>query len=136
MKDNGISNFMKKFGTGFAMYFNGKYNRKGHLFNKFKSVHIENGLQLKNTFAYIHTNLASLIEPGWKENGIKNPEKVIKFLENSKRHSYPDYLGKNNFASVTERKFISDIMGGVEGCRSSVNNWIIYKGELLYLSNI
>lgn len=130
VKDKGISNFMKKFGTGFAMYFNKKHNRRGHLFNKFKSVYIESETQLKNTFAYIHTNLISLIEPNWKENGIKNPQKVIKFLENNKRHSYPDYLGKKNFPSVTERDFILDVMGGVEGCRFSVNDWIIYKKEI------
>lgn len=64
IKDNGITNFMKKLGTGFAMYFNKKYERKGHLFNKFKAIHIEDDVQLKNTFAYIHTNLISLIEPG------------------------------------------------------------------------
>lgn len=130
VKDNGISNFMKKFGTGFAMYFNRKYNRKGHLFNKFKSVHIESETQLKNTFTYIHTNLISLIEPRWKEDGIKKPQKVIKFLENNKRHSYPDYLEKKNFPSVTQRDFILEVMGGIEGCRSSVNDWIMYKKEL------
>ena len=127
--DNGISNFMRKFGTGFAMYFNGKYSRKGHLFNKFKAIHIESDKQLKNVFAYIHTNLISLTEPGWKENGIKNPEKVIEFLENNKKHSYGDYLGKKNFPSVTQRDFMTEVMGGVEGCKASVDDWIKYKKE-------
>lgn len=130
IKENGISNFMKKFGTGFAMYFNGRYNRKGHLFNKFKKVHIGSESQLKNTFTYIHTNLISLIEPRWKEDGIKNTKKVIEFLENNKKHSYPDYLGKKNFPSVTQRDFLLEVMGGIEECRLSVNNWITYKKEL------
>jgi putative transposase len=136
LKDNGISQFMQKVGTGFAVYFNKKYNRKGHLFNKFKAVIIEDNDQLKNTFTYVHTNLISLIEPGWKEKGIENPEKVKEFLENNKRHSYPDYLGKKNFASVTERDFLLGVMGGAEGCRVDVDNWIKYKKELRNFGDI
>lgn len=130
LKDNGIVKFMQKIGTGFAVYFNKKHNRKGHLFNKFKAVHIGDDNQLKNTFTYVHTNLISLLEPGWKEEGIKNPEKVKEFLENNKRHSYPDYLGKKNFPSITERDFLLDVMGGAEGCKADVDNWIMYKKEL------
>lgn len=129
-KENGIVNFMKKVNGGYAKYFNEKYNRKGHLFNKFKAVHIEDDDQLKNTFVYVHTNLISLIEPGWKEKGIGNPEKVKEFLENNKRHSYPDYLGKKNFPSVTQRDFLLEIMGGIDGCRAEVDNWIMHKKEL------
>jgi len=130
LKDNGIVEFMKKVNGGYAKYFNEKYNRKGHLFNKFRAVHIKDDDQLRNTFAYVHTNLISLIEPGWKEKGIKNSEKVKKFLENNKRHSYPDYLGKKNFSSVTERDFLLELMGEAEGCREVVDNWIKYKEKV------
>ena len=130
IKDNGIVEFMKKVGGGYAKYFNEKYDRKGHLFNKFRAVHIKNDEQLKICFVYVHTNLISLIEPGWKEKGIKNPEKVKEFLENNKRHSYMDYLGKKNFSSVTQRDFLSELMGGVDGCRANVNNWVEYKKDL------
>lgn len=130
IKDNGIVKFMKKVNGGYANYFNKKYNRKGHLFNKFRAVHIKNDNQLKNAFVYVHTNLISLIEPGWKEKGIKNPEKVKKFLEENKRHSYPDYLGKKNFPSVTERDFLLELMSEAEGCKAEVDNWIMYKKEL------
>lgn len=129
VKDDGIVKFMQKLGTGFAVYFNKKYNRKGHLFNKFRAVHIKDDDQFKNTFVYVHTNLISLVEPGWKEKGIANPEKVKEFLENNKRHSYPDYLGKPTFSSVTQRDFLLDIMGGAEGCKAEVDNWIMYKKE-------
>jgi len=127
LKNNGITEFMKKVNGGYAKYFNEKYSRMGHLFSRFRVVHIKDDDQLKNTFAYVHTNLISLIEPGWKEKGIKNPKKVKEFLENNKRHSYPDYLGKKNFSSVTERKFLLEVMGGPEGCREAVENWIKYK---------
>jgi len=130
LKDNGITEFMKKVSGGYAKYFNEKYKRQGHLFNKFRAVYIKNDGQLKNAFTYVHTNLISLIEPGWKEKGIENPEKVIKFLENNKRHSYPDYLDKKSFPSVTQRDFLLEIMGGADGCKADVDNWIMHKNSL------
>jgi len=52
LKDNGIIEFMKKVNGGYANYFNKKYNRKGHLFNKFRAVHIKDDDQLKNVFTF------------------------------------------------------------------------------------
>lgn len=131
LKEGGITQFMRKFGTGYATYFNKKYNRKGHLFqNRFQAVHIKNNEQLKTVFVYIHTNGISLIEPKWKEIGIKNPKKVIKFLENYKWSSYPDYIGRKNFPSVTQRDFLLKVMGGKRGCKNFVEGWIKYKKKL------
>jgi len=131
IKNDGITQFMKKLGTGYATYFNKKYDRKGHLFQgRFGAVHIRTNEQLKTVFVYIHTNGISLIEPKWKEKGISNLKKVIKFLENYKWSSYPDYLGKNNFPSVTKRDFLLKVMGGEKGCRNFVEGWVKYKKEL------
>jgi len=130
--DGGITKFMKKLDGGYGGYFNRKYGRKGYVFqNRFTAVHIKNEDQLKVVFVYIHTNPISLIEPKWKEIGIKNPEKVIAFLENEYRwSSYFDYIGKRNFPSVTDRDFLLKIMGGEQGCKEFVENWIRYKGEI------
>lgn len=136
LKDNGIVEFMKKVNGGLAKYFNDKYKRIGHLFNKFYPVHIKSDEQLKTAFTYVHTNLISLIEPGWKERGVKNPEKVKRFLENHKKHSYLDYLGKKNFPSVTEREFLLEIMGGPRGCKAAVDNWIMHKKEVKDFNDI
>ena len=128
IKDNGITQFMRKLGAGYAGYFNRRYNRKGHLFQgRFRAVHIKTNEQLKNVFVYIHTNGVSLLEPKWKERGISNPKKVIKFLENYKWSSYQDYIGKKNFPSVTNRKFLLKVMGGEDACKNFVNGWIKYK---------
>jgi len=131
LKDGGITKFMRKLGAGYGGYFNRKYDRKGYVFqNRFFSVHIENDDQLKIVFVYIHTNPLSFIEPKWKENGIKDPKKAIKFLENYKWSSYLDYIGKKNFPSVTERDFILQIMDGQQGCKDFVESWVRYKGEI------
>lgn len=137
LKDNGITKFMAKVGTGYGGYFNRKYNRKGYVFqNRFSAVHIKDEGQLKVVFTYIHTNPISLIEPKWKELGIKNPKEAIEFLENYKWSSYLDYIDKNNFPSVTEREFILKIIGGEHGCRDFIKNWIEHKGEIVKFSNL
>jgi len=133
LKDNGISRFMQKVGGGYANYYNKKYSRKGHLFNKFHAVHIENDNQLRAVFDYIHCNPISFVEPGWKENGIKSPQKAKKFLAGYKWSSYQDYIGKKNFQSVTVRDFISDFIGGPKQCRRAIEKWADYRkrfGEL------
>jgi len=131
IKNEGITQFMRKIGAGYASYFNRKYNRKGHLFQeRFRVVHIKTNEQFKAEFVYIHTNGISLIEPKWKEVGVKNPEKVIKFLENYKWSSYPDYIGKKNFPSVTKRDFLLKVMGGERGCIGFIKDWVKHKKEI------
>ncbi|MCL5011265.1 MAG: transposase [Patescibacteria group bacterium] len=130
LKDNGISEFMKKLG-GYVSYFNLKHKRKGHLFqDKFKEVYIEDEEQLKTAFVYVHTNPASLIEPGWKEKGIKDLHKTIDFIENYKWSSYADYIGGKNFPSLTSREFLLEIMGGPERYKKFVDDWLGYKAEI------
>lgn len=130
-KDGGIVKFMRKFGSGYAGYFNKKYKRKGYVFQgRFKSVDIQSDKQLRVVFSYIHTNPVSLIEPGWKEKGIGNLGKTIKFLENYNWSSYGDYLGKDNFPSITDRQFLLEVMQGADGCKSFVDDWLKYKKSL------
>lgn len=131
LKEGGIEKFMRKVGTGYAGYFNRKYSRKGYVFqNRFSAVHIKDNNQLKIVFTYIHTNPVALIYPRWKEMGIKNAKKAIDFLKNYKWSSHQDYIGKKNFPSITERQFVLDVIGGEQGCRDSVANWLKYKQEI------
>jgi putative transposase len=137
IKDGGIIKFMSKLGTGYAGYFNKKYGRKGHVFqNRFLSVPIKNDEQLKIVFAYIHVNSISLIEPKWKERGIRNFKKVMKFAKEYKWSSLSDYLGKPNFPSVTDREFILETMGGKKACEKFVEDYIKYKGEFKELPKL
>jgi len=131
LKEEGISKFMQKIGTGYAGYFNRRYSRKGHLFqNRFGAVHIGDENQLRTVFVYVHTNPISLVEPNWKEKGIEFPNTVLSFLQDYKWSSYPDYIGKKNFPSVTERTFLLEVMGGAEEARKAVEDWVRYKKEI------
>jgi putative transposase len=131
--DGGISKFMRKIGAGYGIYYNEKYERKGHIFQgNYKIVRIENQKQLVIVFIYIHTNPVALISPRWKELGIriKDLNKVINFLETYRWSSYSDYLQIKNFPSLTSREFLFEMMGGVKGCRKFVDDWLQHKKEL------
>jgi len=81
-KDNGISEFMRKVGTGYTMYFNKKYKRSGVLFQgRFKSVLITSNEQLIYTSAYVNCNCE-----------IHN----IAPVKNYPWSSFGEYLGLNN----------------------------------------
>ena len=131
IKDQGITKFMRKFGTGYAMYFNKKYDRKGHLFQgNFASVHIKNEAQLSVVFNYIHLNPVSIIFPRYKEKGIADVEKAMSFLESYKWSSLLDYLGQKNFPSVTQRDFMLEVVGDHSLIKEEVLSWLNQKKEL------
>lgn len=140
VQTNGISKFMLKLGSGYASYFKEKYQIKikGHFFQeRFQAVPILTDEQLQVVFIYIHTNPLALIEPGWKEKGIQRTKRAINFLEQKYRwSSYFDFLEKKNFPSIieAEKNFLSEVMGGVSGCRQAVNDWILHKGDMFKLA--
>jgi len=135
-KDNGITEFMRKFG-GYGRYLNKKYKRRGYVFqDAFKSIRIKDDNQLMIVFNYIHANPISLYNPGWKEKGIKNINKSIRFLENYKWSSYQDYIGMKNFPSVTERNFLLEFISGESGCKDAMKNWLEYKNNLAKNNNL
>jgi len=130
-EDKGLTKFMRKLATGYAMYFNKKYQRSGHLFQgKFRAVHVKNDEQLQAVFVYIHANPVSLIFPQYKEKGVDDVRKAAKFLEEYKWSSYRDYIGIKNFPSVTQRDFLLKIMNGSDGCKEAIENWLKAKKEL------
>lgn len=113
--DGGVSKFMQKLGTGHTMYFNEKYKRSGVLFQgSFKAVHVDTDEQFTHLSRYIHLNPIDLAESNWGEKGIKDKSKVFKFLKNYRWSSYPDYIGKKNFPSVINEKFLNQYFDTVK----------------------
>jgi putative transposase len=133
LKEGGISKFMRKLGAGYGNYYNKKYERQGHVFQgKFRAVRIKNDEQLITVFVYIHTNPVAILFSGWKERGIKseNLNEVTEFLEDYRWSSYSDYLNKKNFPSLTNREFLTKMMGSQEDCQRFVKRWLEFKQEL------
>ncbi len=94
--DGGITKFMKKVGTGYAMYFNNKYKRQGALFGGlFKSKLVENNDRyLRHLFGYIHLNPLEIQFPEW-EKSVKKPKiSMSDFLESYRYSSYWEYRGR------------------------------------------
>ena len=107
LKDGGIVKFMQKIGTGYTMYFNQKHKRSGVLFQgKFKAILIDRDEYFLPLSGYIHSNPVEIIEPGWKDAGIKDWPMVNDFLQKYRWSSYQDYIGIKNFPSVINKDFL------------------------------
>lgn len=129
--DNGISLFMRKLNMGFAKYFNQKYERTGTLFERrYRSVPIVQEEHFLHIPYYIHLNPLDLVTPTWRQRQLNNPDKAIEFLENYRWSSYLDYIGRKNFPSVTNRNFLSKVLGNVDNYRKETIEWI---GKMDYL---
>ncbi len=102
--DRGVSTFFQKLGTAYTKYFNWKYKKKGKLFQgPFKVAPIRDVNYLLRVSRYIHLNPLDVFQPQWREKGVKNWEKSIKFLMNYQFSSLPDYLGIRNSNLITNK---------------------------------
>ncbi|PIW97170.1 hypothetical protein COZ82_01040, partial [Candidatus Kaiserbacteria bacterium CG_4_8_14_3_um_filter_38_9] len=92
--DDGVSKFMGKLCTSYSMYFNKKYKRTGALFQgMFQAQWANTDEYLKYLYSYIHLNPVKLIDPTWKEEGIKNSEVAFTYASSYQYSSLSDYLG-------------------------------------------
>ena len=87
---------MQKLNTSFAKYFNLKYERQGNLFSRpFKIIPIQANPQLDAVVRYINIkNPLDVYQPGWKQEGLKNKQEVLWFLNNYQFSSFPDLFGQ------------------------------------------
>lgn len=110
IKDGGISRFMHKLGTGYAEYFNNKYERVGSLYQgTFKAALIDNEKYLQYLLVYINVlNPGELIEPNLKENGIRDVEKIMQFAEQYQWGTNLEYLKKRN-SIIIEKGLLGEI---------------------------
>ncbi|KKQ34952.1 MAG: hypothetical protein US50_C0030G0009 [Candidatus Nomurabacteria bacterium GW2011_GWB1_37_5] len=120
-KEGGIVKFMQKLGTGYTMYFNIKNQRTGCLFQgRFKAKIIDNNAYYMHIPHYIHFNPIDLIN----DRGSTSISEKMTFLENYRWSSFPDYVGKKNFPSVTNREFLLGHFGGEENYKKQVVEWL------------
>jgi putative transposase len=114
IKENGITIFMRKLGTGYSNAFNLKNDRVGPLFQgTFKATHVNNDVHFTHISRYIHLNPLELREPRWKEAGIKDWSLADKFLSSYRWSSYLDFIGQSNFPSIINgRDFVLEYFNG------------------------
>ncbi len=93
-KEDNLSKIIQSLAISYALYFNKKYNRIGHVFyNRFKSKYVENLLQLLNIIRYIHFNPEkakvqdfskfywSSYQNYFQNDGIVDSVKILKMVE-------------------------------------------------------
>lgn len=107
-KENHLSKFMQNLCSEYAIYFNRKYLRCGHLFNdRFKSEAIEDDSYLLTAFRYI----------------IMNPEKAKVCNHQTYRwSSFREYYSKGNNAKLSDCEY-------VEGLFSNKKEFLVYLSD-------
>lgn len=133
VSDGGISKFMSKLTTGYSMYFNKKNERKGSLFEgTFKAIHVDDDEYLKYLFSYIHLNPVKLIDPTWKETGIKDIQEAKKYLREYRFSSYVDYLDKNNKReelALLKKELFPDYFSLTRDFESFIEEWLTFTKD-------
>lgn len=134
-KNEGVQIFMQKLGIGYAKYFNTKHERSGTLFQgRFKAVLIDTQEYLNHISFYIHANPIELADHNWKKGELtRNKKEIMNFLESYRWSSYPDYIGKRNFPSVTQRDFLTKYLNGPAEYKKQMFDWI---SEFNFQNNI
>ncbi|KKR39311.1 MAG: hypothetical protein UU18_C0011G0023 [Parcubacteria group bacterium GW2011_GWB2_40_8] len=123
--NGGIPKFMKKINMGYSKYFNIKYDRSGALFEgRHKKILIKDEAHFIHLPYYIHLNPLDFVAPEWRERKIKDFKKVVDFINSYRWSSHLDYIGKNNFPSVTQRNFLLDFFGGEKEYMNSIKQWV------------
>lgn len=127
--ENGLSKFMEKLTTAYSMYFNKKNERVGALFQgTFKAEHADSDEYLKYLYAYIHLNPIKLIEPAWKEVGIKNEKNAMQYLNDYRYSGYIDYCcaGREE-ASILSKNEFPKYFSKSQDFKTYVNDWLTYR---------
>ena len=134
--EGGITEFMRKIGTGYTNYFNKKYDRNGALFQgKFKSVHLKDDSHLMYLPIYIHLNPLDYGFKEWREGRIYDLKKAVEHLESYRWSSYLDYIGKKNFPSIIKKDFLLHRLGDEQSQKVEILNWIKSFEDNTFIDN-
>ena len=111
------------------MYFNLRYDRSGALFQgKFKSEHAHTDRYLKYLIAYVHLNPLKILDPTWKEFGIKNKVETESYLEQYEYSSYIDYLGKGRPQhAVINTAALPQYFESPKAFKANMHEWLSFR---------
>lgn len=129
--EGGIARFMQKLTTGYTMYFNKRNERSGALFQgTYKATHVHDDRYFCYLISYMHLNPVKLIDPKWKENGIKNRPEAERHLSQYVYSSYRDYLDEiRPHGRLLEKELVKELFPAVSDFRNCVTEWLTYEPE-------
>jgi len=61
---------------------------------------------------------------GYQHQGSTSIERAMKYLKNYRWNSFLDYIGKQNFPSVTSRSFLLEFFGGESEYEKATLKWL------------
>lgn len=89
---NGISKFLQKIGTSYAMYKNSQNSRSGNIFIKpFRARVVGKDDQAMRVAQYIHLDAADLYESEWRKGRVSSSARLRKNLADYRYASLRDY---------------------------------------------
>lgn len=126
--------FSRKIFGGYTMYFNEQNKRSGVLFQgRTKIIRVEQPAHFLYLPFYIHLNPLDLFQPNWKEDGIKDVNATIKFLEEYRWSNLRDIIGVGNgeFAHLTNKKLFFEMFNtNAEQYKKDFREWIKSKKQM------
>jgi REP element-mobilizing transposase RayT len=112
--EGGTSLFIGKLLTAYSMYFNKKY------------------VYLKYLFAYVHLNPVKIIDPEWKENGIKDRVAAKEYLEKYPYSSYHEYMGMTRQESgIVRMNAFPEYFIKPQDFIGFLDDWLFFKDKEL-----
>lgn len=130
--DEGVSQFMNKLGTSYAMYFNKRNQRTGRLFEgTFKARHAAYDEYLKYLFSYIHLNPVKLIQSDWKERGIQHPAQALTYATAYRYSSLQDInLSARPEAKIVDLEPFPDYVSTATDTQDELLQWLTYHNQI------
>lgn len=117
---NKISTIMKGIATSYAMFFNKKYNRVGHVFqDRFKSESVEDERYLMAVIRYVHNNPVKA--------------EMVEKLDQYKWSSYQNYLHPETTELVDAKYILGIIAGDLDIAIQEFKEFSNDKGEIEFL---
>lgn len=124
--DGGMSQFMQRLQTAYTMYFNEKHERSGALFQgTFKAQHVDNDRYAQYLFSYIHLNPAKLVDPSWKERGVRDLGKVREFVASYPFSSLVEYSADAH--RITAPAHFPDYLTSASDVDTHIRDWLTVR---------
>ncbi len=128
--ENGVTEFMRKLGTGYTNYFNKLYERVGPLFQgKYKAVRLEKESHFKYLPYYIHLNPLDLEFPEWRKENLKKSKGVLNFLDSYPWSSFHDYTGNPRHSNILSTKDLKEYRENPGQYKKDLDDWLADNTE-------
>jgi len=125
--EDGLSKFMQKLSTSYAMYFNTKYERTGSLFEgRFKARHADTDEYLKYLFSYIHLNPVR-----GKVSEIHNTKDLFAKAKAYPHSSLREYLSPRSDLGLVDTNLYGMYFSGAGDVEREIFEWLSYEEPAL-----